>query len=167
MKCKGHTEFAHAAKRARNLIAQSRRKEMTEFVYEFARLLALYRQAEQSAPELARAAVVWLSGQWAFLLLACVALLSLVLLLALRNGFRTPSECITHAHTHTHTHTHTYCMSYCSHIVVSQDAGTTGGTRRMEMDTVDLFSLAKVSHSSLVPCSMYTVRSRPSPPTIM
>ena len=59
-------------------------------VFEVVRLLQLLRQA---TPELARAAAVCLSGQWAFLVLACAALLSMVLLLSWRNE-QTPSEFI-------------------------------------------------------------------------
>ena len=59
---------------------------------ELSMLLTLFGGTEQSASELAGAALVWLCGQWAFLVLACMALLSLVLLLCLKESFRTPRE---------------------------------------------------------------------------
>ena len=73
---------------------------------EFSRLLG---DTEQSAPELAGAAIAWLCGQWAFLVLACVALLSLVLLLCLKERFRIQSTCkymctLLPHNIHTHVH---------------------------------------------------------------
>lgn len=60
-----------------------------EVVLELPRLLELFRQDEKSAPELAKAAVAWLSGQWAFQMLACMSLLTLVLQLYCRNSLKT------------------------------------------------------------------------------
>ena len=57
-----------------------------EVVLELVRIL---RQAEKWAPELAKAAGTWLSGQWAFQMLACVSLLILVLQLYYRNSLKT------------------------------------------------------------------------------
>ena len=58
------------------------------------RLLVLFGQVEQSASELAGAAVVWLYDQWTLLVLACLALLSLALLLSLKDSFRIQREYI-------------------------------------------------------------------------
>lgn len=57
-----------------------------EVVLELARVL---RQTEKSAPELAKAAGTWLSGQWVFQMLACMSLLVLVLQLYCRNSLKT------------------------------------------------------------------------------
>lgn len=55
---------------------------------ETVRLLALLKKAQKSSPELAAVAREWLSGQWALLVVACVALLLLMLLLSFRNESR-------------------------------------------------------------------------------